>query len=82
MKYGVTDFLGNVQPHIDIEKDIQEKKDGLFTFNLIINQGNIKDYAQYRTVTYTEYRVLVKEPPLPSNPRVRSTENAIRPGVR
>ena len=34
----------NVPAHLDIERDIKTKKDGLFTFTLRINGGNIVDY--------------------------------------
>lgn len=45
----------NIKPHLDIERDIQNKKNGLFTFNLRINQGNIEDYAQYETINASDY---------------------------
>lgn len=35
----------NVPAHIDIEKDIQDKKDGQMTFTIRINDGNIVDYV-------------------------------------
>lgn len=34
----------NKAAHIDIEKDIQERRNGLFTFTLRVNGGNIADY--------------------------------------
>lgn len=58
MKYKLSINQHNVKPHLDIERDIQNKKNGLFTFNLRINQGNIEDYAQFKTVTYSEYRAV------------------------
>jgi len=44
MKYELTIRNSNRQPHIDIEKDIQARKNGLFTFTLRVNNGNIVDY--------------------------------------
>jgi hypothetical protein len=35
----------NVKPHLDIERDIKAQKEGLFTFTLRINGGNIVDYS-------------------------------------
>ena len=34
----------NVQAHVDIEKDIQDRKNGQFTFTLRIHGGKIADY--------------------------------------
>lgn len=56
----------NVPAHMDIEKDIQGKKNGLLTFTLRVNAGNVVDYtvveyvdarSKYGTVT----AVLVQE---------------------
>lgn len=33
----------NVLPHTDIERDIEERQNGLFTFTLRINNGQIVD---------------------------------------
>lgn len=55
MKYDLAINEHNVKPHLDIEKDIQNKKNGLFTFNLRINQGQIEDYAKYETVVASDY---------------------------
>jgi hypothetical protein len=58
MKYDLTINQHNIKPHLDIERDIQTKKEGLLTFNLRVNQGNIEDYVTYRTVTVVEYRAV------------------------
>lgn len=50
MKHGVKIRDHNVRPHLDIENDIQEKKNGLFTFTLRTNAGNIVDYNVTETV--------------------------------
>lgn len=55
MKYDINIVEHNVKPHLDIERDIQRKKNGLVTFNLRISQGNIEDYAQYETITISNY---------------------------
>lgn len=50
----------NIKPHIDVELDIISKKDGLVTFTLRINAGNIVDYnlVEYVDVTkkYGKFR--------------------------
>lgn len=56
MKYNLSINQHNIKPHVDIERDIQQKKNGLFTFNLRINQGNIEDYAKYETISASDYR--------------------------
>lgn len=59
VKYALKINQHNVKPHLDIEKDIQDKKNGLFTFNLRVSQGNIEDYAKFETVTVTRYREII-----------------------
>jgi hypothetical protein len=49
----------NYQAHIDIERDIKERKDGQHTFTLRINQGQIVDYSKYDTVTAKDYADLL-----------------------
>jgi len=34
----------NIPAHLDIEEDIQSRKNGQITFSLRINAGNISDY--------------------------------------
>jgi hypothetical protein len=58
MKYKLTINQHNIKPHLDIERDIQEAKNGLFTFNLRVSQGNIEDYARFKTVTIAHYRAV------------------------
>jgi len=55
MKYNLNINQHNIKPHLDIERDIQNKKNGLFTFDLRINQGNIEHYATRRIITSAEY---------------------------
>lgn len=61
MKYNLNINQHNIKPHLDIEQDIQEKKNGLFTFNLRVSQGNIEDYATFRTITGKDYRTITIE---------------------
>ena len=44
-KYDLSIREHNIPAHLDIERDIKLKKDGLFTFTLRINGGNIVDYS-------------------------------------
>jgi len=45
MKYELDIRKHNIPAHLDIERDIKTKKNGLFTFTLRINGGNIVDYS-------------------------------------
>lgn len=44
MDYNFNIRKHNVLPHLDIEKDLSTKTNGLFTFTLRINKGDIVDY--------------------------------------
>lgn len=55
MKYNLPIDQHNIMPHLDIAKDIEQKKNGVFTFNLRINQGQIEDYSKYETITASVY---------------------------
>jgi len=44
MEYELSIRDHNKQAHLDIEKDIKAKGNGLFTFILRVNNGNIVDY--------------------------------------
>lgn len=76
----------NIKPHLDIERDIQAKKNGLMTFNLRVNQGNIEDYAKYTTVTIGEYAGVIftafEEHTTTYDSGNGSNQNAIRPNNR
>ena len=86
MNYALTINQHNIKPHLDIEEDIQKKKNGLFTFNLRINQGNIEDYAQFETVTITQYAGIgfsvVEEYTVTHHTGDGSQNHAIRPDKR
>lgn len=86
MKYVLDINQHNIKPHLDIERDIKAKKDGLFTFTLRISQGNIEDYAQFETIDIRDYEGVLftgfRERGFTYYTRKRNTENAIRPGDR
>jgi hypothetical protein len=86
MKYDLQINAHNIRPHLDIERDIQLKKNGLFTFNLRVNQSNIEDYAQFETITIRDYEGVLytgyKERGATYSTRKGNTENAVRPGNR
>jgi len=44
MKYELSISDHNKQAHIDLEDDIKSRKNGLLTFTLRVNKGNIVDY--------------------------------------
>jgi len=37
--------VSNLRPHLDIEQDIQAKKNGLITFIIRVHEGIITDYT-------------------------------------
>ena len=49
MNYSLSIRKWNVKPHLDIEDAIQRQKNGLLTFTIRLNSGNIVD------VNFTEY---------------------------
>lgn len=53
----------NIPAHIDIENDVVAKKDGLLTFTLRINAGNITDYNRPETINpATKYKSAERDP--------------------
>lgn len=73
----------NKQAHIDIEEDIQAQKNGLFTFTLRINGGNIVDYNLTEYVPASKYLrlkgVFIQELTVAHNIGERSLPDALRP---
>jgi len=63
----------NIPAHLDIEKDIQEQKNGLFTFIIKVANGNIADYNVVEYVTINKYlklrlkRIVIEELIIPRN---------------
>ena len=45
----------NIPAHLDIEKDIQTQKNGLFTFIIKVANGMIADYNVVEYVNITKY---------------------------
>ena len=60
MKYELEISENNRQCHIDIEQDIQKQKNGLFTFIIKLNDGNITDYSVVEYADIRKYLVLKK----------------------
>jgi len=55
MKYDLPIDKHNIKAHLRIAEDIAKKKNGLFTFNLRINQGQIEDYSKYEKLEASFY---------------------------
>lgn len=55
MNYSLDIRKHNEKAHLDIEHDIQTKKDGEFTFILKVNNGNIVSYSIIEKIGYGKY---------------------------
>lgn len=60
MNYELAIRSHNKQAHVDIEHDIQTQKNGLFTFIIRVNNGNIVDYNVVEYADMRKYLVLKK----------------------
>lgn len=60
MNYKLDIRRHNLQPHVDLEKEIEEKKNGLFTFILRVNGGNIVDCNVMEYLNASTYLTLKK----------------------
>jgi len=82
MKYALEIPQHNVKAHLDIERDIQTKRNGLFTFNLRVNRGDIEDYSRFETVTIDSYQgiafTVIEELSITFDPGSGSSQNAVR----
>lgn len=82
MQYDLEISEHNKQAHIDIENDIQKQKNGLFTFILRINSGNIVDYSVVEVADARKYlsitKIVVKELIVPLNPVIGNQQSPIR----
>jgi len=92
MKYELSIKEQNIQPHLDIEKELQYKKNGLFTFVIRVNSGNIVDLSilenvnvkqDYLTQTIIVQQISIaggpkKEPSISYNNRERSASDTVR----
>ena len=68
MEYALSIPEANQQAHIDIENDIAQRKNGLFTFIIRVHDGRIEDYilleyvdakSKYRGFATIAYEKLV-----------------------
>ncbi|OFW53996.1 MAG: hypothetical protein A2163_07955 [Actinobacteria bacterium RBG_13_35_12] len=55
MKYSLDIREENVPAHLDIEKDIHKKANGVFTFTIKLNNGKIVDYNVVEYVDPRDY---------------------------
>jgi hypothetical protein len=73
----------NINAHLDIEKDIEKRKNGLFTFTLRVNNGNIVDYNIVEYVNARKYfdlkKVIITELSVARNPQLGGAGVAIQP---
>jgi hypothetical protein len=84
MKYDLSIREHNIQPHIDIEKDLTDKGSGQFTFTIRVNNGNIVDYNVTEVINardkYLQLKsIVVEELTLSHNVRGGSTPNPLWP---
>jgi hypothetical protein len=55
MNYALEIRKSNIPVHLDIERDISLKKNGLFTFTIRVNNGNVCDYNVVEYVDASAY---------------------------
>jgi len=81
----------NIPVHLDIEKDIQTQRNGLFTFIIKIANGSIADYNVVEYVDIRKYlklkriiiteltitRTVEKQSSLPCNPQLGNQGNPV-----
>lgn len=60
MQYQLDIAKQNIQPHLDIEKEIETTKTGLLTFILRVNNGNVVDFSIVEYVDVAMYLILQK----------------------
>lgn len=60
MKYELSIREHNMPAHLDIEADMALQKNGLFTFILRVNNGNIVDYNVVEYANARKYLILKK----------------------
>ena len=65
MKYDLVIRRQNIQPHFDIENELQLKKNGLFTFVLRVNSGLIVDFSVLENINvkrdYLATTIIIEE---------------------
>lgn len=73
----------NIPVHLDIEKDIQIQKNGLFTFIVKVANGNIADYNVVEYADIRKYfklklkRIVITELTFPRNPQLGDSGNPV-----
>jgi len=81
----------NIPVHLDIEKDIQKQKDGLFTFIIKVANGNVADYNVVEYINVSKYlrlkriiiteltikRTVEEQPSFPRNSELGDTGNPV-----
>lgn len=84
MNYALEIRDHNIKPHLDLEKEVSTRGDGLLTFTIRVNNGNIVDlnvteyvnaqrkYGIITGVVITQYR-------LAHDSRERSASDTLRP---
>jgi hypothetical protein len=79
-------ITSNLKPHIDIQRGLMGKKDGLYTFTIRVDKGNIVDYAVLETITIKDYQGVTwsgwRESGVSYHSGEGSPENAVRPDKR
>ena len=82
MQYALEIRKNNVACHLDLERDIQYKKNGLFTFTIRINAGNVVDYnitQHVSAATYLGFKGITYEKlSITFDPRVGSEIDPVR----
>ena len=85
MKYDVSISEQNIKPHLDIQKGLEAKKNGLYTFNIRVNRGAIDDFCIFETITIQDYHGVTwgwRQSGVSYGTGTGSSENAVRPGIR
>ena len=82
MNYALQIRDHNIQAHLDIENEIQAKKNGLFTCIIRVNNGNIVDsvimeYADARKYLILK-KIIIEEFTVPRNYGVGSQSDPVR----
>jgi hypothetical protein len=84
LKYSFKVNAHNIPAHLDVETDIKNQQNGVFTFTLRVNQGCIMDYVNYTNsgATASEYSAIfaASEPEceISLNDRVDGPEDEVR----
>lgn len=83
MQYSLEIREHNRQAHIDVENEIQSKKDGLFTCIIRVNNGNIVDSVIMEHADSRKYLVLksitLTQLTISRTDGIRSTSDPVRP---